>query len=130
MKQITFLSDQKCWTITNQSFPSEYRQIMRNSISFTYIGFRRCTKININIDSLRSVRPSLFPFYSQNFLHILSKSSRGTARQPSQGVGSIGCGSSRIQKNYYIILNLLISTLSQTRTSIFRPFTQPFLTKN
>ena len=41
---------------------------------FTFIGFQRCTRININIDSLRvhrSVRPSLYPFYSRNCLHIL-----------------------------------------------------------
>ena len=48
----------------------------------------------------RSVRPSLYPFYSQNRLHILSKVFRSTARQPTQEVGSIRCGSSRIQKNY------------------------------
>ena len=60
-------------------------------------------KIHINIDSLRvhrSVRPSLYPLYSQNCLHILSKVFRSTARQPTQEVGSIRCGSSRIQKNY------------------------------
>ena len=59
--------------------------------------------IHINIDSLqvhRSVRPSLYPFYSQNCLHILSKVFRSTARQLSQEVGSIRCGSSRIQKDY------------------------------
>ena len=60
-------------------------------------------KIHINIDSLRvhqSVRPSLCPFYSQNCLHILSKVSRSTARQPTLGVGSIRCGSSKIQKSF------------------------------
>ena len=60
-------------------------------------------KIHINIDSLRvhqSVRPSLYPLYSPNCLHILSKVFRSTARQPTQEVGSIRCGSSRIQKNY------------------------------
>ena len=82
---------------------SEYSQIVRSSICLTFIGFKRCTKIHINIDSLRvyrSVRPSLYPFYSQNCLHILSKVFRSTARQPTQEVGSIRCGSSRIQKNY------------------------------
>ena len=54
----------------------------------------------------RSVRPSLCPFYSQNCLHILSKVSRSTARQLTQGVGSIRCRSSKIQKNFQIILNL------------------------
>ena len=74
---------------------------MRSSICLTFIGFRRCTKIHINIESLRvhrSVRPSLFPFYSQNCLYISCNVSRSTARQPTQGVGSIRCGSSRIQK--------------------------------
>ena len=95
---------QRCWTTTNRfSPPSEYSQIVRSSICLTFIGFRRCTKVHINIDSLRvhrSVRPSLYPFYSQNCLHILSKVFRSTARQPTQEVGSIRCGSSRIQKNY------------------------------
>ena len=40
---------------------------------------------------------SLYPFYSQNCLH---KVIRSTARQPTQEVGSIRCWSSRIQKNY------------------------------
>ena len=63
---------------------------MRSSICLTFIGFRRCTKIHINIDSLRvhqSVQPSLCPFYSQNCLHILSKVSRCTARQPTPWSG-------------------------------------------
>ena len=58
-----------------------------SSICLTYIGFRRCTKIHIHIDSLRvhrSVRPSLSPFYSQNYLHILSNVFRSTTRQPTQ----------------------------------------------
>ena len=46
---------------------------------------------------------------------------------PSQEVGSIRCGSLRIQKNYY---NSLISTLSlASNPSIFRPFTPQLLTK-
>ena len=107
---------------------------MRSSICLTFIRFRRCTKIHINIGSLRvhqSVRLSLCPFDSPNCLHILSMVSRSTARQPTQGVGSIRRGSSKIQKNYKIILNLQISTSSQTSSpSIFQPFTQPFLTRN
>ena len=54
------------------------------------------TKIPINTDSLRvprSVRPSLYPFYSQNCLHILSKVFRSTAKHPTPEVGSIRCGS-------------------------------------
>ena len=47
---------------------------MKSSICHTFTGFQRCTKIPINTDSLRvprSVRPSLYPFYSQNLLtHI------------------------------------------------------------
>ena len=53
-------------------------------------------KIPINTDSLwvpRSVRPSLYPFYSQNCLHILSKVFRSTAKHPTPEVGSIRCGS-------------------------------------
>ena len=49
---------------------------MKSSICYTFIGFEGCTKIPINTDSLRvhlSVRLSLYPFYSQNCLHILSK---------------------------------------------------------
>ena len=56
--------------------PSEYKKPTKSSICHTFIGFQRCTKIPINTDSLRvhrSVRPSLYPFYSQNCLHILSK---------------------------------------------------------
>ena len=42
--------------------------------------------------------------------------------------GSIRCGSSRIQKN---IFSLQISTISQASSPlIYRPFTQPFLTRN
>ena len=49
---------------------------MRSWICLTFIGFRRCIKIHINIDSLwvhRSFRPSLYPFFSQNRLHIKQK---------------------------------------------------------
>ena len=71
----SFFLHQKCWTTTNQSsLPLEYRQITRSSICLTFIGFRRCTKIHTNIDSLRvhrSVRQSLCPFYLQKLLtHI------------------------------------------------------------
>ena len=68
----------------------------KSSICHTFIGFQRCTRIPINTDSLRvhrSVRPSLYPFYSQNCLHILSKVFRSTAKHPTQEVGSIRCGS-------------------------------------
>ena len=60
------------------SNPSEYKQPMKSSICHTFIGFKRCTKIPINTDLLRvhrSVRPSLYPFYSQNCLHILARTS-------------------------------------------------------
>ena len=43
-------------------------------------------KIHINIDSLPvhpSVPPSLYPFFSQNCLHILSKVIRSTVKQPT-----------------------------------------------
>ena len=42
--------------------PSDYKKIMWSSICLTFIGFRRCRRIHINIDSLRihrSVRSSL-----------------------------------------------------------------------
>ena len=95
---------QRCWTTTSRSSPpSEFSQMMKSSVCLTFIGFRRCTKIHINIDSLRvhrSVQTSLYPLYSQNCLHILRKVFRSTARQPTQEVGSIRCGSWRIQKNY------------------------------
>ena len=44
----------------------------------------------------------------KNRWHILSKVFRSTARQLTQKVGSIRCGSSRIQNNYKIIRNLNI----------------------
>ena len=46
---------------------------MRSSIFLTFIGFRRCTKIHLIIDSLRdhrSVGPCLCPFYSQKCLQL------------------------------------------------------------
>ena len=60
-------------------------------------------KIRINTDSLPvhpSVPPNLFPFFSQNCLHILSKVFRSIAKQPTQEVESIRCGSLRIQRSY------------------------------
>ena len=80
-------------TINRFSLPSENKQSMKSSICHTFIGFQRCTKIPINTDSLRvhrSVRPSLYPIYSQNCLHILSKVFRRTAKHPTQEVGTIG----------------------------------------
>ena len=59
---------------------------MKSSIRSTFIGFQRCTKLSINIDSLRvhrSVRISLYAFCSQNCLHILSKVIGSTAKQPT-----------------------------------------------
>ena len=53
-------------------------------------------KIHINTDSL----PAFIPFFSQNCLHILSKVLRSTEKQPTLEVGSIRCGSSRIQRSY------------------------------
>ena len=63
----------------------------------------RLIPLHINTDSLpvhQSVPPSLYRFFSQNCLHILSKVFRSTAKQPTPEVGSIRCGSSRIQKSY------------------------------
>ena len=97
---------------------------MRSSICLTFIGFRKCTKIHINIDSLRvhrSVRPGLCRLYSHNCLHILSKVSRSTARQPTQGVGSIRCGSSKIlnkSPNFNFITNIKSFDFSTLYTTI------------
>ena len=73
----------------------EYRQMMKSWICPTFIGFQRCTKIPLNTDLLqvyRRVRQSLYLFYLHNCLHILSKVF-STAKQPTQEVGSIRCGS-------------------------------------
>ena len=103
---------------------------MRSSICLTFIRFWRCTKTHINIDSLRfhrSVRPSLCPFYSKNCLHILSKVSRSTAGRRTQGVKSIRCGSSKIQKklldhlkslNFNLITNIKSFDFSTLYTTI------------
>ena len=83
-------------TINRFSLPSEYKQPMKSSICHTFIGFQKCTKIPINTDILRvhrSVLPSLYPFYSQNCLHILSKTFWSTAKHPTKEMGSIRCGS-------------------------------------
>ena len=59
-----FLHQNSRTTTNRSSPPSENRQIMRRSICLTFIGFWRCTKTHINIDSLRvyrSVRLSLYP---------------------------------------------------------------------
>ena len=48
----------------------------------------------------QSVPPSLYRFFLQNCLHILSKVFRSTAKQPTPEVGLIRCGSSRIQRIY------------------------------
>ena len=44
-------------------------------------------KLRLIAGSSKCVRPSLYPFYSQNCLHILSMVFRSTARQPTQEVG-------------------------------------------
>ena len=63
----------------------------------------------------RSVRPSLYPFYSQNCLHILSKVFRSTTKHPTQEVGSIRCG---ILKNSKELLEHLQSPNFSHITSI------------
>ena len=73
-----FSASEVLTTINRFSLPSEYIQPMKSSICHTFIGFQRCTKIPINTDSLRvprSVRPSLYPFYSQaRFSEVLRNS--------------------------------------------------------
>ena len=74
----------------------------------------RCIKIHINIDSLpvrSGAPPSLYPFFLPSCLHILSKVFRSTAKQPILEVGWMRCGSSKIQRSYWNILNLRISTI-------------------
>ena len=69
----------------------EYRQVMKSWICHKFIGFQRYTKIHINTDLLRvnqSVRPSLYPFYSQYCVHILSNVFRSTTKQPTEEVNS------------------------------------------
>ena len=47
---------------------------MSSSICFTFIGFRRCTKIRINtLLVLRRVQAIVYPFYAQNCLHIFKQ---------------------------------------------------------
>ena len=63
--------------------------------------------------------------------HILSKVFRSTAKQPSTDVGSIRCGPLRIQRSYYNILNLQLSTMLQASNPLIFPlFIQPNLTRN
>ena len=55
-----------------------------------FIGFQRCIKIHINNDSLPvrpGAPPSLYPFFLQSCLHILSKVFRSTVKQPILEVG-------------------------------------------
>ena len=69
-----------------------------NSICHIFIGFQRCIKIHINIDSLPvrpGAPPSLYPFFLQS---CLRKVFRSTAKEPILEVGWIRCGSSKIQK--------------------------------
>ena len=75
----------------------EYRQIKKSSIRLTFNGFKRCTKIPINTNSLRvhkNVRPSLYPFFSSrtHILNGLQKKCKTTLSKKIEG--SIRCGSS------------------------------------
>ena len=83
-----------------------------------FIGFQRCIKIHINIDSLPvrpGAPPSLYPFFLQSCLHILNKVFRSTAKQPILEVGWIRCGSSKNSKE---LLEHLKSTNFNNITSI------------
>ena len=107
---------------------------MKSSICHTFIGFQRCTKIPINTDSLRvhsKCSTSLYPFYSQNCLHILSKVFRSIAKHPNS---RNEVNRMWIPKNSKELLDHLQSPNFNHITSIksfdFRPFTQPFLTRN
>ena len=81
---------------------------------YIFIVFQRCIKIHINIDSLPvrpGAPPSLYPFFLQSCLHILSKVFRSTAKPHILEMGWIRCGSSKIQRSNWNILNLRISTI-------------------
>ena len=73
--------------------------------------------LNFHIEFMNSLPvrpgapPSLYPFFLPSCLHILSKVSRSTAKQPILEVGWIRYGSSKIQRSYWNILNLQISTI-------------------
>ena len=78
-----------------------------NSICHIFIGFQRCIKIHINMYSL-PIQPSappsstIYPFFLQSCLHILSRVFRSTAKQSILEVGWIRCGSSKIQRSYLL----------------------------
>ena len=63
--------------------------------------------------------PSLYPFFLQSRLHILSNVFRSTAKQPILEVGWIRCGSSKIQRSYWNILNLRISNIASMKSFDF-----------
>ena len=71
---------------------------------FCYITFFKKANIVVINDTSLPVHPSpppnLYPFFSRNCLHILSNVFRSTEKQPTPEVGSIRCGSTRIQRSY------------------------------
>ena len=64
---------------------------------------------------------NLYPFFSRNCLHILSKVFRSTAKQPTREVKSIRWGSLRIQRSYKNILNLQLSIMLQASSHLIFP---------
>ena len=96
-----------------------------NEKPYKTIGLQRCTRIHIHIDSWRfqrSVRPSLYPFYSRNCLHIFKLGFQKYCKTAYSGSGINQMWNLK-SPNF----NLITSIKSYL---IFRPFTQPFLTRN
>ena len=59
------------------------------NLQYIYIRFHRCTKIHINTfitGFVQNVSPSLYQFFSQNCLHILSMVFKSTTKQPRSGI--------------------------------------------
>ena len=70
----------------------EGSMLSRFTIILDKIGFQKCIKTHINIDSLPvqpGASPSLYLFFLQSCLHILSKVFRSTAKQPRSGVNQM-----------------------------------------
>ena len=106
-----------------------------SQIGNTYIGFQKCTKIHINTNYLPfhpSVPTSLYPFFSQNCLHILIQVFKNWETAYSRS----GINQMWILKNRKELLEHLNSPIFNHVTSIKSfdfsklKFTQPYLTRN
>ena len=112
-KETSFL-DLNIKIIGSDIHTSVYEKNAMTSDFLLLIWFKRCIKIDINIDSLPvqpGAPPNFYLFFLQSCLHILSKIFRRTAKQPILELGWIKCWSQKkIQKSYYNILNPRILT--------------------